>query len=142
MNTDALTDALTNLFNWIVMTLDVDMTESEMLVEYSPTPNTPKNYVDVTFTIRDRSAEALAEVDFRLLHALVIALKPAGNVTIGVVEGYETDANLSIGLEGLFLSRIPPRPGSLSNFEVLAIKRLGGHRPYENSENMHRDQGK
>jgi hypothetical protein len=142
MDTDALTDALTNLFNWIVLTLGVDMSESEMLVEYSLTPTNPKNYVDVTFTIRDRSAEALAEVDFRLLHALVIALKPAGNVTIGVVEGYETDANLSIGLEGLFLRRIPPRVGSLSDFQTLAIKRLGGHRPYENSENMHRDQSK
>jgi len=136
------TDTLTNLFNWIALTIGVDMSESEMLVQYSPTPANPKLYVDVTFTIRDRSAEALAEVDFRLLHALAIAFQPAGKVTIGVVEGYETDANLSIGLEGIFLSRAPSRVGRLSDFQALAIKRLGGYRPYENSENMHRDQSK
>ncbi len=136
MNTDALTNALTNVFNWIVLTLGVDMSESEMLVEYSPTPPivtfpaNSKAYVDVTFTIKDRST-VLAEVDFRLVHALVIAFKPAGNVTIGGVDG--SSASLSIGLGGIFLSSMPSKPGRLSDFQVLAIKRLGGYRPYENS---------
>ena len=142
MSTDVFTSALTNLFNWIALTLGVDMTESELSVRYEPTPSDPKRGVDVTFTIVDKSPEALAEADFRLLHGLVIAFQPAGDVTIGVVEGYETDANLSISLQGIFVSRVPVRPGMLSNFQTLAIKRLGSTRPYENSENMHRDQGK
>jgi len=141
------TDALTNLFNWIVLTIGVDMSGSEMLVQYSPTPASPRHYWDVTFTIRDRSAEALAEVDFRLLHALVIALKPAGNVTIGVVEGYETDANLSIGLDRIYVNdddraRPPSAAAYLDHFQMLAIDRLGGCRPYERPAIMHRDQSK
>ena len=114
------TDTLTNLFNWI---------ESEMFVQYTPTAASPNHYRDVQFTIRDRSPEALAEVDFRLLHALVIAFEPVGNVTIGVVEGWDTDANLSIGLEGVYVSAdpllgAPSSPGELSDFQMLAIKRL------------------
>lgn len=141
------TDTLTNLFNWIVLTLGIDMSESEMFVQYSPTPASPNHYRDVQFTIRDRSPEALAEVDFRLLHALVIAFEPAGDVSIGVVEGWDTDANLSIGLEGVYVSAdpflgAPSSPADLSSFQTLAIKRLGGYRPYENSPDMHRDQGK
>ena len=142
MNTKTLTDALTHLFNWIALTLGIDMSESEMLVEYSLTPADPKRYVDVTFVIGEGLRSELAEVDFRLLHALAIALRPAGNVQIGVVEGYESEANLSIRLEACFLSHVPSRPGKLTSFQMLAIKRLAGHRPYENSENMHRDQGK
>ena len=142
MNTKTLTDALTHLFNWIALTIGLDMSESEILVEYSLTPADPKRYVDVTFVIGEGLRSELAEVDFRLLHALAIALRPAGNVQIGVVEGYESEANLSISLEACFLSYVPSRPGKLSNFQMLAIKRLAGHRPYENSENMHRDQGK
>ena len=107
MNTDAPTNALTNLFKWIVLTLGVDMSESEMLVEYSLTPADPKRYVDVTFVIGEGLRSELAEVDFRLLHALAIALRPAGNVQIGVVEGYESEANLSIRLEACFLSHEP-----------------------------------
>ncbi len=143
MNTDVFTNALTNLFDWIALTIGVDMSESDVSVSYAVTPTDPKRYVDVTFTIEDAEGRgAMAEVDFRLLHGLAIALQPGGNVQIGAVEGYDSEVNLSIRLEACFLSRIPSKPGRLSAFQVLAIKRLGGHRPYENSDNMHRDQSK
>lgn len=138
MNTDVFTNALTNLFNWIELTTGIDMSENEVDIQYTPTPADPKRYVDVTFTIVSFD---FAEVDFRLLHALAIAFQPAGNVTIAACEGHD-EANLSIRLEACFLSHVPSRVANLRNFQALAIKRLGGHRPYENSENMHRDQGK
>ena len=142
MSTDVFTNALTNLFNWIALTLGVDVTDSELSVQYEPTPSDPKRGADVTFTIGEGRRGELAEVDFRILHALAIALQPAGDVTIGAVDGFEEEVNVSIRLQGIFVSRVPVRPGMLSNFQTLAIKRLGNARPYENSENMHRDQGK
>ena len=142
MSTDVFTNALTNLCNWIALTLGDDVSESELSVQYEPTPSDPKTHVDVTFTIGEGRRGELAEVDFRILHALVIALQPAGDVTIGAVEGFEEEVDVSIRLQGILLRRVPPKPANLSTFQTLAIKRLGGCRPYENSPNMHRDQSK
>lgn len=137
------TCTLTNLFNWIVLTLGRPM-YGDMTVQWTPNEDAPDHYRDVQFKITHDAVNGVeAEIDFQLLHALVIALEPSGDVSIGVAE-YEWDrpADLVIQLNRVLRSGVITPPGELSDFQVLAIKRLGGYRPYENSPDMHRDQGK
>jgi hypothetical protein len=138
------TDALNNLFNWIALTLGIDMFGSEMTARIMRSDAAPDLYRDVQFKITHDDVNGVeAEADFRLLHALVIALEPRRDVTIGVVEYcHPRYADLVIQLNGVLLGNAAKRPADLSSFQTLAIKRLGGFRPYENSPNMHRDQGK
>lgn len=134
---------LERMLNWIALCLGIDMSKTIIDVQYCPTPTNPKHYVDVQFTVKDKSVEGLPEVDFRLLHALVLAFQPTGNVSVGVVEGWHLgEANLSIGLEGIYHAIASKSPADLNDFQTLAIKRLGVYRPYERPAIMHRDQGK
>ena len=134
---------LEKMLNWVALSLGLDIAKTEMVVQHSPTPTNPKHYVDVSITLKDKSVEGLAEVDFRLLHALVLAFQPTGNVSVGIVEGWHLgEANLSIGLEGIYHAVASKSPGELTDFQTLAIKRLGVYRPYERPRIMHRDQSK